>query len=321
MASPITLSIQAAPTGAAEWPVFARRCEAAGIDTLTVADHPGSGPAPFVALAAAASATSTLRLGSYVVNAGAWEPLALASEIATLDVVSAGRAVLGVGAGHTPAEWTMTGRSYPSAAARVARMVELLEVTRRLLAGEEVTFRGEHLTTQAARLESPRPVQEPLPVLVGGNGRRVLHYAANHADIVALSGLGRTLPDGHRHEVEWSLERIEERLELVHVAAEAAGRAPRLEALVQRVEVTDDAEAAAARLAASLNGVTVDDLLAAPYVLLGTVPEIAQELRNHRRRFGIDRFVLRADAFDAAVAVLEHLDADAMPEQPEDPSP
>jgi alkanesulfonate monooxygenase SsuD/methylene tetrahydromethanopterin reductase-like flavin-dependent oxidoreductase (luciferase family) len=65
-------------------------------------------------LAAAAAATSRIRLGTYVVNAGAREPLHLASEVATLDVVSGGRAVFGAGAGHTPAEWTMFGRPYPS---------------------------------------------------------------------------------------------------------------------------------------------------------------------------------------------------------------
>ena len=118
--------------------------------------------------------------------------MALACQIATLDVLSAGRAVLGVGAGHTPAEWTMRGLPHPSPAERVDRMIELTDTTRRLLRGEEVTFTGAHITLQCARLEAPRPRQEPVPLLVGGNGRRVLRYAAEHADVVGLSGLGRT---------------------------------------------------------------------------------------------------------------------------------
>src|SRR4051794_8302940 len=95
------------------WVQLATRCEALGLAGLYTADHPGVTPAPFVALAAAAAVSTTLELGPCVVNAGVWEPLALASEVATLDLASQGRAVLGIGAGHTPAEWTMTGRTYP----------------------------------------------------------------------------------------------------------------------------------------------------------------------------------------------------------------
>lgn len=76
--------------------------EGAAFDGLYVSDHPGTGPAPFVALAAAVAVTERIQLGTCVLNAGVWDPVALASEVATLDVVSGGRAVLGVGAGHTP---------------------------------------------------------------------------------------------------------------------------------------------------------------------------------------------------------------------------
>ena len=85
------------------------------------ASRPSSSPTtpvsprpPFVALATAAAATSKIRLGTYVVNVGVRDPLQIATDVATLDVVSGGRAQLGIGAGHTPAEWTMTGTPYPS---------------------------------------------------------------------------------------------------------------------------------------------------------------------------------------------------------------
>ena len=103
------------PIGRA-WLDLARKAEAAGFDTLYVADHLGVTASPFAALAAAAGATSTLKLGTYVLNAGIRDPLSLASEAATVDVISNGRFVLGLGAGHTPAEWAMTGRDYPTAA-------------------------------------------------------------------------------------------------------------------------------------------------------------------------------------------------------------
>jgi probable F420-dependent oxidoreductase len=260
-----------------------------------------------VALAAAASVTTRLQLGSYVVNAGAWEPLALASQVATLDVVSEGRALLGIGAGHTPAEWLMRGVPYPSPGTRIDRMIELIEATQRLLRHDEVSVDGAHVTLADARLDAPRPVQEPVPLLVGGNGRRVLTYAAEHADIVGMSGLGRTLEDGHRHEVRWAEDDITRSVELVHAAAQAVGREPRLEALVQYVELTDDAEAAAAKLAERIAGLTVEQVLAAPFVWMGTADEIAADLHRFHDRWGISSYVVRANAVDAAHEVLAKL--------------
>jgi probable F420-dependent oxidoreductase len=307
MATYVSIGVQADPSEQPEWAAFARRVEQLGFDGLLVADHAGSGAAPFVALAAAAAATERLRLGSYVVNAGVWEPIALASQIATLDLVSGGRAALGVGAGHTPAEWFMRGLPYPHAGARVDRMIELVDATRRLLLSEEVTVAGAHVTLDGARLDAPQPLQRPIPLLVGGNGRRVLRYAAEHADVVGLSGLGRTLEDGHRHEVRWSTEEIDRQIDHVNSAARAAGRAPGLEALVQHVELTDDAEAAARQLVSRVRGLTVDQVLTAPFVWVGTPAEIADRIRSHRDRWGITSYVVRAAAVAAVHEVLAEL--------------
>jgi alkanesulfonate monooxygenase SsuD/methylene tetrahydromethanopterin reductase-like flavin-dependent oxidoreductase (luciferase family) len=90
-----TFSLQVVPEDAVEWLDTARRAEAMGFQALTTADHPGSCASPFVALAAAAAVTSRIKLGSYVVNAGIREPMLLAADVATLDVLSGGRAVLG----------------------------------------------------------------------------------------------------------------------------------------------------------------------------------------------------------------------------------
>lgn len=305
MVTPVVFSVQADPVETESWTDLARWCERSGFDGLLAADHPGVGSSPFVALAAAAGVTERLRLGSYVANAGTWTPLHLASEVATLDLVSDGRALLGIGAGHTPAEWTMTGRPYPSGGDRVARMIEVASVTRRLLAGETVTFHGKHVRLDEACVEAPRCVQKPVPLLVGGNGARLLEFAAREADIVGFSGLSRTLADGHHHDVRWQRSAIDERVDLVQRAAETAGRTPALEALVQLVEVTDDAEAAAQRLSHALPTATPEDILAAPYVLLGTVEEIVAEIRRHRERWGFTRFVVRVPHHEPAATILE----------------
>lgn len=98
----LRISVQATPESARSWTELARTVESAGFDGLYVADHLGSSCSPFVALAAAATVTRRIRLGTCVINAGAWEPVALASEVATLDLLSGGRCRLGIGAGHTP---------------------------------------------------------------------------------------------------------------------------------------------------------------------------------------------------------------------------
>jgi probable F420-dependent oxidoreductase len=298
------VSVQASPRDRASWLRFAAEVEAAGFDGLYVFDHPGTGPAPFVALASAAAVTERIRLGTCVLNAGTWEPMKLACEAATLDVVSGGRTVLGVGAGHTPAEWTATGHPYPSPAGRVARMIELVTATRALLAGENVSVRGESFTLSDATLHDPRPVQDRIPLLVGGNGTKVLRFAAQHADIVGITGTGRTLPDGHRHDVDWSPAALSRIADLIDSLSTSTGRRPQLDALVQHVEVTDDAEAAAERLVEHIPGASVNDLLGAPFVWLGTVEEIRTNLRTHNTRWGIERYTVRAPALRDAARII-----------------
>jgi probable F420-dependent oxidoreductase len=302
----VIFSVQAQPTDAASWTDLARTVEAAGFDALFAADHPGYGASPFVALAAAAAVTSALGLGSYVSNAGVREPILLATDVATLDVVSGGRARLGLGAGHTPAEWRAIGRERPDVAGRVRRCVAVAEAVQALLAGEEVTVDTPELAAHAARLTEPRPVQARIPLTMGAANPALLRWAGAHADVVGLSGLGRTLPDGYRHEVRWRADQIE--AQLGQVAAGAAGRdtPPVLEALVQQVTVTDDAEGVAAPTAERL-GLTVAELLATPFVLIGTADEIVAAVAQHQRRWGVTRFVVRADAVAPLAPLLPRM--------------
>ncbi|SCG48213.1 TIGR03621 family F420-dependent LLM class oxidoreductase [Micromonospora coxensis] len=301
-----TFSLQATPTDAASWLDLARRAESAGFDALLAADHPGDVTSPFVALAAAAAVTSTIGLGSYVSNAGVREPILLAADVATLDLVSGGRARLGIGAGHTPAEWRAVGRERPDVAGRVRRCVAVAEAVRALLDGDEVSVDSAELAMREARLRSPRPVQRRVPLTMGTANSALLRWAGAYADVVGLTGFGRTLADGHAHDVRWRTDQIE--AQLACVATGAAGRddPPALEALVQKVVVTDDAEAAATETADRL-GLTVPELLATPFVLIGTVDEIVAALAAHERRWGVTRFVVRADAREPLAPVLARL--------------
>ena len=291
-----TFSLQAQPENAADWIDTARRAEAAGFDSLLTADHPGSCSSPFVALAAAAAVTSRIKLGSYVSNAGVREPMLLACDVATLDLVSGGRAMLGLGAGHTPAEWAAVGRTRPDVPGRVERCIAVAEATMALLAGEEVTVDSPELRMTRARLESPRPVRERVPLIIGGGNARLLDWAREHADLIGLSGLARTLPDGHAHTVRWRLDAID--------AQVAALTGKPLEALVQHVEVTDDAERALTDLA-ERTGLPWDELRQVPYVLVGTEDEIVASIRMHERRWGITRYAVRRPALDALAGVMK----------------
>ncbi|MFG2291172.1 LLM class flavin-dependent oxidoreductase [Streptomyces sp. NPDC048595] len=302
MPTPVVL-VQAQPRCAATWSALARRVEAAGYEALLAADHPGAVASPFVALAAAAAVTGRLGLGSYVSHAGIREPLLLASDVATLDVVSGGRARLGLGAGHTPAEWAMLGRRRPDVAGRVRRLVAVAEACRALLAGETVTVDGPEVRAHGARLTAPLPVQQPVPFTCGGGNSALLRWAGAHADVVALSGLGRTLPDGHSHQVRWNGEDIDRQVALVEQGAAGRASAPVREALVQIVEVTDDAEGAAHRIAGRVD-TTAAEVLASPYAWIGTVREIAAALAAHERRWGITRYVVREPHLDAVDDVL-----------------
>ncbi len=87
----------------------ARRAEDLGFDTVLVADHVGSDWSPWQCLAAAVAATERIHVGTFVLNASLHHPLMVAREVATLDRLSGGRVELGLGAGHTPAEFAAMG--------------------------------------------------------------------------------------------------------------------------------------------------------------------------------------------------------------------
>lgn len=101
-------------------------------------------------------------------QAGVREPLLLASDVATLDLVSNGRARVALGAGHTPAEWEMLGMERPDVAGRVRRFQTVSETCCAVLAGETVAIEGPEVRARQARLTIPRPVHVPF-IFGGGN--------------------------------------------------------------------------------------------------------------------------------------------------------
>ncbi len=280
----------------------ARRAEALGFDTVLVADHVGSDWSPLLTLAIAAGATTTIRLGTFVLNAGLHHPLMLARDVVTLDRLSGGRVELGLGAGHTPAEFAAAGVPFAPARERKARLAEFVEIVRAVLDGGSVDFSGAHFSLTAAST-GRSTVQERLPILVGGSGPALLAHAAGHADIVGFTGLGRTLPDGHRHAARFQPEVLDDQVALVRQAA--GEREVELNVLVQVVDVTTDRRAAAAAIVERVEDLTLEDALATPFLALGTHDEIAEQLRAAGARWAISYFVVReAEAFAPVIARL-----------------
>ena len=302
----IQISVQGRMTDRQQWIDLVTTIEREGFHGLCVADHPGSAASPFVAMAAAAALTERITLGTCVINAGVWSPLALATEVATLDVLSAGRCLLGVGAGHTPSEWSMIGSQIPSAGERVDQMIDLVGAVAALLAGEAVTATSERFTLSEAQL-TDHPSNRRVPLLVGGSGRRVLSFAATTADVVGVAGLGRTLADGHSHEVDWSLGALNSTFSAIADSAIRADRNPKIEALVQHIEITSDAERAAAQIAEFVPGATPADLLDAPFMWIGTTEEITSRIRRHAETWGITRYVIRDSSMEPGVEILRSL--------------
>jgi probable F420-dependent oxidoreductase len=298
----IAVSVQAEPKDLDSWLGLARRVEAAGFRGLLAGDHPGSGASPWPALGAAAAVTSTLILGTYVVQAGVREPVHVAADAATLDILAPGRVLLGLGAGHTPREWEDLGSRRPAPAERAGRLAEFVEVTAQLLRGGTVTHEGRYLTLRESRLDG-LPAGGRVRLAVGGGNPQVLLTAARHADVVGLSGLGRTLADGHHHEARWSLAELRRQLDLVRDAARQAGRDPVIEALVQVVTVTGDRDAAVADISRRLPGAPAGDVAHTPFVLIGSHQAMADQLRAQAGEFGITGYVVR----EPAVADLERV--------------
>src|SRR6266852_4649207 len=195
----------------------ARRVEVLGYATLLMPDRPTiGGLAPLTALAVAAGATTSLRIGSYVFCNEYRHPVLLAREAATLDLLSEGRFELGLGAGVSPFEFQQMGIPFAHAGTRVGHLEETLQLMKLLFTEETVNFSGKYYTITELK-GNIRPVQQPhLPILVASSGERMLKLAAREANIIAIgskiSAQGRDPADAPlEQKIAWIKEAAGER--------------------------------------------------------------------------------------------------------------
>ncbi len=213
--------------GRKAWMADARRAEELGYDLLLTADHLTVCTPPLVALVAAAQSTTTLRLGTLVVNNDLRPLSLLAREAVAVDVLSDGRFELGIGAGYAADEYQRAGLRFDTAALRIERMAEAASLLRRLLDGETVTHAGRHYQLDGECCEL-RPVQRRVPLMIGGGSRATLDTAAALADTVCIASTGRAR----------RAATVDRQVAHIRAACDLAGRRPEVQLLLSTALVS-----------------------------------------------------------------------------------
>jgi probable F420-dependent oxidoreductase len=254
---------------------------------------------------AAAEASDRLRFGTLVLNNEFWNPVLLAREAAAVDVLTGGRLELGLGAGHAAVEFAASGIPYDPPGARVGRLAEAVALVRRLLAGEVVNHDGAYQLEGAAT--GLATAQSPVPLMVGGNGDRVLRIAAEHADIVGLVGFTAGTGLVHTDLSHFTWDGLADRIGHVRRCAGPRFDDLELSVLVQRVAIVDDARVAAEEFAGGAD-VDVDMLLDSPFVQFGPESALADQLERLRAEHGVTYVTTFEHSAEALGAVRDPIE-------------
>ncbi|GAA2757797.1 TIGR03621 family F420-dependent LLM class oxidoreductase [Actinopolymorpha rutila] len=275
------------------WAETARRAENLGYDSLLVPDTLWT-LSPWVALGAAAAATSTLRLGTFVLNAPLRTPAAVAHETVSLDLVSGGRFELGLGAGRPggEADAARLGLPWGTPGERIGRLSETIRTVKEALA-KSAADAGSPTGGQAARGPEMRAVQQPgPPILVAGAGRRLLTLAAREADIVALG----VAPTGTEYDLAAKVGELRDvagdRFDRLEIAYNLAAIGSELPGWLAGQLGADPAELVRSGSAA---------------ILSGTPAEMADTLRRRRDALGISYITVNGAFMDQLAPVVEAL--------------
>lgn len=272
----------------------ARWAESVGFTHVAVHDHLMPRHAPIPYLTAVAAATERVGLCPLVLNNDLRHPAVLAQELASLDIISGGRVVVGLGAGWREPEYRATGIGLDRPGVRIERMTEAIAILRGLFAEGPFDFAGRHYTISAEDI-GPKPIQRPHPpFLIGGTRERVLRLATREADIVGLDLRqdGAAIADAFEARTDVRVGWVRE---------EAGDRLPQLDLNVLRaigeLEVTNAPLKSAAEVARRLTSrtgveISAQDVLESPFSLIGSVPQLVDKLRTLRQRWGINSFLV-----------------------------
>jgi probable F420-dependent oxidoreductase len=251
-----------------EW---ARRAEGMGYDIVHMADHLYT-TAPFPMMTALALATEKLRVGTFVLNAGFYKPALLARDTSSLRDLSGGRFDLGLGAGYVKEEFEEAEIPYPTARERVDWL------------GHVTTHMNEHVPD--------------VPILIAGNGDRLLTLAAQRADIIGLTGGAPATDD---------TDPLADRIAFVRNAASDRFDSLELNIAVTAMPTDDSGKPDLSITRRFLPDLSEDELLRTPAVLSGSTSDIADTIRHYRDHYGITYITVQqfhAEAFAKVIAEL-----------------
>ena len=295
MPRPFRFGIQCFNLPPARWAEELRELEVLGYSSLYFPDHFGAQWDPLTGAMAAATVTQRIHVGTLVCDVDYRHPVVLAKSAATIQLASAGRLELGIGAGWMQSDYDQAGMAYDSHAVRIERLEEALQICKGMWKDDETSFEGRHYRiTKIAKAIEPLP-QKPPAIVVGGGRPKILGVAGRHADIDGINPSlheGRVTRDTAR---DLTHEQVQRKVDWVRDAAAAAGRsfdAIELSTLTFVVAVVDDPKPLRDMISQN-TGMSVDEIAGCPLFLTGSASEIQDTLQRRREQTGISHVVIQ----------------------------
>jgi probable F420-dependent oxidoreductase len=273
---------------------------------------------PMMQAAIVADATKRIRVGHLVLANLFRHPAVTARSLATLDVMSGGRAIAGLGTGWTETEFRMTGIPFPDITTRLRMLDEALAVIHGLWTAAPFTFSGEFYKLQDADLV-PKPVQQPRPpILLGGGGKGLLRIAGRWADhLNVISDAGKAGYIALSNVAKLNDASFTGKVKFLHDEAARHGRDPksiRISQTVFTLSLTHSPAASremAGRVGMMLGGLPAEAVLQSPLMLIGTPEECVTELKRRARVWGVGETIFSFPGLDTlrrlSEEVLKHV--------------
>ena len=283
----------------------AREAEQLGYSTVFFPDHFDEGPGPLAAMAAVAVSTSTINVGTLVLDCDFRHPAVLARELATIDVLAEGRLEVGLGAGWKSLDYERSGIAMDRPGTRVSRLIEHTAVIKGLWADGPFSFSGEHYEiTELDGTPAPHTPGGP-PILVGGGGPRLLRWAGRVADIVGVNASIHSGAVDEEAARDAQADRIDEKVGWLQDGAGERYADIEINSWLAAGVVTDDPSVAEG--IAALFGVDVDTMRQSPLALVASLGEAAELLEERRQRWGYSYTVIPGDAAHDFAPLVERL--------------
>ncbi len=289
---------------AKEWTDLAKQAEDLGYASFQIDDHFGNQLAPVPAIMAAAAATSTILVGPHVAGIDFRNPVLFAKEAATIDLLSDGRMLLGLGAGWSKDDYAIAGIEQASAAVRIERLGEAVQIMRGLWGAGPFSFQGQHF--QVAEVDAkPKPISN-IPILIGGGGKKLLTLAAQSADIVGINPQIVARSINPRSMATAAADVVDEKIAWVKEAAGDRFGDIELQLQLFMTAVTDEPGPVIDGLAKAF-GLPPEVVATAPFFQVGSIAQIKENLIAMRERWGISYIVCQNDGTKALAPIVAEL--------------